>query len=165
MARCYRLSCCVGLLIAVSVPVPLDAQERGTPSGVGRKMQEPNQPLRQLTVDDIRKLLKVEAVVLQIVIEGKAGGPGSLDSPSGVAAASSALEANPEAMRVLSAVDWTGRDFWLTFLATHAAITGLLPFGTVAGSAWGPNLQLIQDLPSDIAGPLAEWKRVRFGLN
>ena len=129
-------------------------------------MQESNQPLRMLTADDVRKLLKVEAVILQIVIAGKVGVPGSrLDSPSGVAAASSALDANPEATGALSAVDWTGRDFWLTFLAIHAAMTGLLPFGTVAGSAWGPNRQLIQDLPSDLAAPFAEWKRVRLGLD
>ena len=129
-------------------------------------MQESNQPLRMLTADDVRKLLKVEAVILQIVIAGKVGVPGSrLDSPSGVAEASSALDANPETTRALSSVEWTGRDFWLTFLATVGAVTGELPFGLYPGSAWTANRQLIRDLPSDLAVPLAEWKRARLGLD
>ena len=126
---------------------------------------EANQPLRRLTVDDVRKLVKVEAEILQILRTAhQEGVRGSrLDSPSGLAAASSVLDANPEATRLLSSVDWTGRDFWLTFLAISGAVTGELPFGLHPGSAWSANQKLIQDLPSDLAVPFAEWKRLRFG--
>ena len=130
-------------------------------------VQEANQPLRRLTVDDVRKLVTVEAEILQILRTAhQAGVRGSrLDSPNGVAAASSALDANPAATRVLSAVDWTGRDFWLTFLAIFGAVTGELPFGLHPGSAWSANQKLIQDLPSDLSAPFAEWRRLRFGLD
>ena len=128
-------------------------------------MHEENQPLRVLTADDLRKLLTVEAEILRILSAApRTGVPdSSLDSPSGVAAASSYLDANPEATLLLSSVDWTGRDFWLTFFAASGALTGYMPFGFYPGSTWAENRQLIRDLPSELAEPLAEWKRVRFG--
>jgi hypothetical protein len=118
-----------------------------------------------LTSDDLRKLLKVEAEIVRILnAAAQAGVRGSsLDSPRGIAAASSYLDADPEATRALSSVEWTGRDFWLTFLAAHGAVTGLMPFGFYPGSAWDGNRQLIRNLPSELAATLAEWKRVRLG--
>ena len=143
----------------------MDAQRSGAPPEVHTIMPEPNQPLRQLTEDDVRKLVTVEAQILTIVRAARESGVSGarLDSPDGVASASSALDASPEASRVLSTVGWTGRDFWLTFLATSAAITGELPFGLVSGSAWSANRKLIDNLPNELAERFAEWKRVRFG--
>ena len=118
-----------------------------------------------LTPDILRKLLQVEPDIMRIASAAIVRPSQEFTEPvleENDAAAR--IEAVPEIRRALAAHDWTASEFLQAVAATIQTVLAIemLDAGHLTeepSGAMSANIQLWRNPPTDLAAPLAEWKR------
>lgn len=146
-----------------------------TESAVTRKHKP--EPLKRLTLDDLRKLLTIEPEVVQLLRDGTSrrvdGVPqeeivlGMSPSLEQLNVAATRFEREADIKRVFEEHDWTGIEYLRTFYATVGAILEIEMSQAVSRSldTVGPNARLLLNLPAELAVELQKWKQSRIGSN
>jgi len=143
---------------------------------VGAVQRLKPEPVKALTVDDLRRFLKVDVEIASILSarvsrrEGQGIASegqitlGMAPTTAELEVVAAELEAEPVIRRVLSDQEWTALEYLRTYYAAVGAILYLeLPGSRQEADLRQPSARLLANLPADLNVLFEEWKRLRLG--
>jgi hypothetical protein len=170
-----RLITTILLPFVLGGSVGAQSHQEITESVVARKHKP--EPLKRLTLDDLRKLLTVEPEVILFFRDGASrrvdGMPqeeillGMSPSLEQLNVAATRLEREADIKRLFEEHDWTGIEYLRILYATVGAILEVKMAQAVSRSldTLGPNARLLLNLPAELAVEFQNWKQSRIGSN